>query len=169
MFTTHPVMPLEQTVDRLAHALASAALGPGDRAALRRMAPPQPPPVAFLKLAYRALPEQWEQRPADWMTLAAGLALMGPDPHRSGRPAGRVLAEQGFSEARLERLLSAEGPNLHAALLKTAWFLGSRSAPADWTDFARLLLAGGGPERDAARLRIARDFYRPPEAHPRRH
>lgn len=91
----------------------------------------------------------------------AGIALMHPHPHRSDLPAGRVLADAGYAESRLERLLSAEDETLKTLLLRTARFLAAKGAPVNWVDFARLLLTRDPDKREDARLRIARDFYRP--------
>jgi CRISPR system Cascade subunit CasB len=148
--------------------LDSDELPLADRAALRRMTPSRRPPLAFFRLAYRALPADWEARRREWMTLVAGIALMGPRPHLSNRPAGLALAEAGLSESRLERLLAAEGEILSATLLRTAYFLGARGAPVNWADFARLLLVADKDEKESIRLAIARDFYRSPEHRQRR-
>jgi CRISPR system Cascade subunit CasB len=157
---TGPIM-LEYTVGALARTLASAEFPPNERAMLRRMTPGRRAPLPFLRLAYRSLPEDWEARGREWMTLAAGIALMCPHPHRPDRPTGRALAEAGFSESRLERLLAVEGDTLSAHLLRTAYFLGAKRTPVNWADFARLLLAWDEDEKESVRLQIARDFYRP--------
>lgn len=154
---------LEHSIGTLARVLAGAEFPAGERAMLRRMTPERQPPLAFLRLAYRNLPEDWEAWHDEWMTLATGIALMCPHPHHPHRPAGRVLAETGLSESRLERLLAADGEGLRAILLKIAYFLGAKQAPVNWTDFARLLFAQDKDEMEHIRLAIARDFYRAPE------
>jgi CRISPR system Cascade subunit CasB len=156
-------MMLEHTVETLARTLASAEFPSDERAVLRRMTPDRQAPVPFLRLAYRSLPEGWEARKREWITLVAGIALMCPHPHRSDRSTGRALAEAGLSDARLERLLAAEAGILSALLLRTAYFLGAKRMPINWVDFARLLLAGDEDEKESIRLQIARDFYRPPD------
>lgn len=168
--TPNPPQPFPPatTVDALGRILASHELPPGDRAALRRMIPAQRPPLAFFRLACRALPPDWETHHREWTTVVAGMALMCPDPHRPGRAVGVALAEAGLSESRLERLLVAEGEFLGTTLLRTAYFLGAKQLPLDWTEFARLLFVTDRDERETVRLAIARDFYRPPEARPRR-
>ncbi len=135
---------------------------------LRRMTPAMRPPLAFFRLACRALPADWETHRREWTTLVACIALMCPDPHRPDRPVGRVLAEGGLSESRLERLLATEGEVLSAIMLRTAYFLGAKQLPLDWTEFARLLFVTGRDEKEAVRLAIARDFYRAPDPRPRR-
>jgi CRISPR system Cascade subunit CasB len=152
---------LSQTIGKLAGILASDDFPTGERAALKRMNPGLTPPLAFYRFAFHHLPEHWEHRQTEWVTLVAGIALMHPSPHQSDLPAGQVLAKAGYAESRLERLLAAEDETLETLLLRAARFLAAKGAPLNWTDFARLLLAGrDSGQREAARLRIARDFYR---------
>ena len=150
------------TIARLARRLSAEHFSTGDRAALKRMPPDQSPPLAFYRFAFRELPEGWEfQRPA-WQALSAGLALSSNhgNPHSPQRPLGRVLAEQGYSEARLERLLAAEGDTLNILLLRAARFLAAKGEAVDWTDAARLLLTTTDDGKEQIRREIAGDFYR---------
>jgi CRISPR system Cascade subunit CasB len=149
------------SIARLAGILSGEHFPTGDRAALKRMAPDQPPPLAFYRFAFRELPEGWEYRRSAWQTLTAGLALSSNhgNPHNPQRPLGRALAEQAYSEARLERLLAAEGSALHTLLLRAARFLAAKGEAVDWTDAACLL--GLGPkDHEQIRREIAGDFYR---------
>lgn len=150
------------SIARLAGILSSEHFPSGDRAALKRMAPDQRPPLAFYRLAFRELPEGWESRRFAWQTLTAGLALASNqgNPHNRNQPLGRALAEQGYSEARLERLLAAEGDTLHILLLRAARFLAAKGETVDWTDAARLLLTSSDGGKEQIRREIARDFYR---------
>lgn len=152
------VTNLAQAIGRIARVLASADFPTGERARLRRLDPGEPPGLSFYRFAFRHLPEGWERRRAAWMTLVAGMALMGETAHRPDRPAGQALAEAGYAEARLERLLAAGDETLHTLLLRAARFLAAKGAPCNWTDFAYLIELGGDPER--ARLGIARAYYR---------
>lgn len=149
---------LGQAIGHIARVLASADFPTGERARLRRLDPARPLGLAFYRFAFRHLPGGWERQPAAWMTLVAGIALMGETAHRLDRPAGQSLAEAGYAEARLERLLAAEGDTLHTLLLRAARFLSARGVACNWTDFAYLLALGGDPER--ARLGLARAYYR---------
>jgi CRISPR system Cascade subunit CasB len=149
---------LAQAIGHIARVLAAADFPTGERAQLRRLDPDGPPGLAFYRFAFRHLPEGWERRPAAWMTLIAGIALMGDSAHRPDRPVGQALAEAGYAEARLERLLAAEAETLRTLLLRAARFLAAKGAACNWTDFAFLLELGGDPER--ARLTIARGYYR---------
>ncbi|RLC19737.1 MAG: type I-E CRISPR-associated protein Cse2/CasB [Deltaproteobacteria bacterium] len=146
-------------VARIAGVLASDGFPTADRASLRRMAPGQPPPLAFYRFAIRYLPEGWEHALPDWITLVASMALMAPGIHRPDRGLGKALAESGYSEARLERLLAAEGDTLRSLLMRAARFLASKSAPFNWNDGARMILTRDNHRRERIRLRVARDFY----------
>ena len=151
---------LASVVARLAALIGSEGLPTGDRAALRRMVPGQPPPLAFHRVAIRMLAEGWERHEDDWVAILAGIALMSPGAHRPGAGVGTALADAGFSEARLERLLSAEGQVRRLLLLRAARFLAAKGYPCDWAGAAALLLTRDPERRDALHRRIARDFYR---------
>ena len=155
---TIPTSSLGQTVGRIASVIGADRFPTSERAQLKRLQPNASPSLAFYRFAFRHLPDGWERRPGEWMTLLAGLALMGQTAHRPDRPAGQALAETGYAEARLERLLAAEGDTLSTLLLRAARFLAAKNDSCNWTDFAYLLGLGGDPER--ARLQIARAFYR---------
>lgn len=151
---------LAQTIGQLASLIAADHFSTGERAALKRLDPAGPPSLPFYRFAFRYLPENWEWQQLAWMTLIAGIALMCPNPHNPKRPLGLVLAEAGYSEKRLERLLAAEGETLHTLLLRAVRFLAAKGEAVNWMDFARLLLATDPDKREEARLHIARDFYR---------
>ncbi|MCS6915939.1 MAG: type I-E CRISPR-associated protein Cse2/CasB [Myxococcales bacterium] len=145
-------------IGRIAGILGAEEFPTGERAQLKRMTPDTPPPLAFYRLAYRYLPEGWERRWEAWMTLVAGLAIMGSGGHNPERRAGQVLAESNYSEKRLERLLAAEDETLHSLLLRAVRFLAAKGAVVNWLDFAYLLGLAGDPQY--ARMRIAQDYYR---------
>jgi len=149
---------LSRMVGRLARVLGDQAFPTGERARLRRWSPGAPPSLAFLRFGFSELPEGWQANTEDWEALVAGLALMYPQGHDPGRPAGRALAEAGYAEARLERLLAADGDTLRTLLLRAARFLRAKNASCSWIDFAFLLGLGGDPE--AARRRLAGDYFR---------
>jgi len=164
-----PPPTLYSMVGRVAGIIGSEDFPTGDRARLRRLDPDEPPPIAFYRFAFRHLPEEWERSQADWITMVSGMALMAPRPHQPGMGFGRVLAENNYSEARLERMLAAEGNTLRVLVLRAVRFLVAKGAKCDWTDIAAILLARGGEKREQARFRIARDFYRAARAaeHPK--
>jgi CRISPR system Cascade subunit CasB len=151
---------LGQIIGQLAGLIATDHFPTGERAALKRLDPAGPPGLPFYRFAFRYLPENWERQQPAWMALIAGIALMCPNPHSPKRPVGLVLAEAGYSEKRLERLLAAEGETLHTLLLRAVRFLATKGEAVNWMDFARLLLTTDPDKREEARLRIARDFYR---------
>ena len=149
---------LAQTTASVARVINAEDFPTGERARLKRWSPGTAPGLAFYRFAFRYLPEGWERKQEAWMTLLTAVALMCPDPHRPDLPLGRALADTGYAEARLERLLAAEGDTLHTLLLRAARFLRAKNASCNCTDFAYLLGLRGDPQR--ARLRIARDYYR---------
>ena len=149
---------LSQTIAHIAHVIAAEGFPTGERARLKRWSPGSPPSLAFYRFAFQHLPDRWEHEPETWLTLVTGLALMCPSPHRRDLSVGRVLAETGYAEARLERLLAARGNALPTLVLRAARFLRAKNATCNWTDFAYLLGLAGSPEKVC--LRIARDYYR---------
>lgn len=151
---------LGKTIAHVAAILCADSFPTGERAALRRLDPNGPANLSFYRFAFRHLPQNWEGRQPDWMTLVAGIALMCPHSHRHDQPAGQVLAESGYAEARLERLLSAEDDMLRTLLLRAARFLAAKKQACNWGDLAWLLLATEPDRRENARLNIARAYYR---------
>lgn len=151
--------PLSSRVAHIAGVLASTQFPTGDRAALRRMSLDQPIPLTFYRFAFRHLPDGWERRLRDWVTLVAGMALMSPHIHRQDVGLGKALAQAGFSEARLERLLAAQGDTRRILLLRVARYAAAKGTAFNWTDGAHLLLITDSANREQLHLRIARDFY----------
>ena len=80
-----------------------------ERAALKRFSPGEHVPIEFYSFAYRYLPDGWEKSMDTWATIVAGIAMMSPNAHNPQVRYGQALAEKRYSEARLERLLQAEG------------------------------------------------------------
>jgi CRISPR system Cascade subunit CasB len=158
--TTAANEPLAKIIGHLAGVIDSKHFPTGERAALKRLLPGKVPSLTFYRFAYRHLPEGWESRMPEWITIVSGIALMCPHPHRPDCPAGRALAAAGFSEARLERLLSAKDEVLYRLLLRAARLLAAKGESIDWTQFAWLILvARDSDKREAVRLRIARDYF----------
>jgi len=162
--TTDPQISegLGARVARLVHLLASEHFPGADRAALKRYAPGQAPPLAFYRTWLRHLGEELpaEAETRAWALMAWGLAFMGTQAHRRNRPLGTALAESGYSEARLERLLAADSEarlDLFASLVR---FLASKGEGFDWLDAARLLLTRDPDRRESTHRRIATNYYR---------
>ena len=150
---------LGSIIGHLAGVIASENFPTGERAALKRLTPRLPPSLTFYRFAFRHLPEGWDVQQAEWMAVVSGLALMCPEPHRPDRQAGRVLAEAGYSEARLERLLAAEGEELHTLTLRAVRFLAAKAESVNWVDLARLLLTKDKGKLENVRFKFARDYY----------
>ncbi len=150
---------LGRSIGRIAGVLSSDDFPTGERAKLRRLDPTRAPNLAFYRFAFRHLPDGWEHSQTAWVTIVAGIAIMGQSAHRPDRPAGRTLAETGYAESRLERLLAAEDIVLATLLLRAARFLAAKNAPCNWVDFARLLLTRDPGRQESARLDIARSYY----------
>ncbi|MGE0373340.1 MAG: type I-E CRISPR-associated protein Cse2/CasB [Gammaproteobacteria bacterium] len=154
--------PLHQRIGQLAAVLGTDHFPAGDRAALKRMAPSSAPPLAFYRLWLRHLGDDVpvpDQTPA-WTVIVAGLAGAPPRAHQPGRGLGQALAESGWHEARLERLLAAADAQQAKLAADALRFLAARGERFDWTLLARLLLSRAGDARDAIHRQIATDFYR---------
>jgi CRISPR system Cascade subunit CasB len=153
-----PGTDLARPLAHIAGIIASRSFPTGERAVLRRINPTQPTSIYFYRFALRHLPENWEHNAPDWQTLVAGMALMAPTVYLPGRRFGMALAEADYSEARLERLLAAEGDTQRTLLLRAIRFLATKAKAFDWLDAARLIFARG-EMRERVQARIARDFY----------
>jgi CRISPR type I-E/ECOLI-associated protein CasB/Cse2 len=150
---------LAHTAAHIAGTLASEHFPTGERAVLKRMIPGQPPPLYFYRFALRHLPEAWERDEADWIALTAGMALMSPHVHQPGYGLGTALANTGYSEGRLERLLQSEENTRRILFLRATRFLAAKIRPFDWLDGARLLLTRNSEKLERVHRHIARDFY----------
>lgn len=154
-----PEETLQQLMGKIAGIICSDKFPTGERAALRRMAPGHPLPLSFYRFAFRHLPPGWEHATADWTTLVAGIALMSPSAYTPRTGFGAALAEAGYSELRLERLLSAEYDVRRTLFLRAIRFLSAKSKPFNWTEGARFLLTRSEGKQENLNLQIARDFY----------
>jgi CRISPR type I-E-associated protein CasB/Cse2 len=141
--------------------LESGPIPPGDRAELRRgwNDPFRP---AFWRVAVRVLEPAGllgdPKRERHWAAVLAGLAESA-DLHRPRHPFGRAMKEAGVSEARLLRLLRADGESLRDALRGVVHQLRAAGQRFDWAEPALLLLHPD--KKDAVRKRIAMGYYRP--------
>lgn len=151
-------------IGKIAWAMDEGLIGPGDRAELRRLNPASPDRAVFWRVmaqygpADHELSEEEERR---WAIVLSGMARL---PHQQGRRLGRVLAEAGFPEQRLEHLLRAEGvKELAPAVRRLAQFLKAKNQPIDWCALAGLILAADPEKIERARRAIARDYYRHPK------
>ncbi|WP_020373818.1 type I-E CRISPR-associated protein Cse2/CasB [Sulfobacillus thermosulfidooxidans] len=152
---------LRSIIIRLANIINSDALSSGKRAQLRRMSLQNEPPLCFYQLAVTYLPEGWTHPSlrSDWLTIVAGMATMFPRIHQSDRPLGRVLAQAGYSEARLERLLVADDMVRRVLVQRLTRFLAAKLMSVNWIELGALLLLRDHERRESLHLRIAQDFY----------
>jgi CRISPR system Cascade subunit CasB len=94
-------------------------------------------------------PYEWEKR---WKVLLRGIALVG----QGNRDFGEALAEAGWSEGRLLRLLEAEGESLYDQIRFATTYLESKEVTPDWKQCHDLLFY----DNERARHAIARSYYR---------
>jgi CRISPR system Cascade subunit CasB len=168
MTQTTPLPKIEAAEDlghkigKLAAILEKPHFPGADRAALKRWAPGQFPPLAFYRLCLRHL--NTDLPPAHqthaWMAVVWGIAFMGTGAHRPDRPFGKALAEAGYSEGRLERLLAAPADLRLDLLTSAVRFLASKGEGFDWTEGALFLLTEDAEKRETLHRRLAADFYR---------
>lgn len=145
-------------------------LSTGDRSALRRLRPAGGSGMAdgvVVGLAMRAGVEHVEGFRVEtferWRLLAHVAAVLSGTaavpPHQPGASLGRALHAARYSDHRLMRLTSARGPALADQIVRAARMLAAAGqVPVDLRtlfDLSRDV----GPEAEAARLRLARDYY----------
>jgi hypothetical protein len=138
---------------------------PDDRARLRTMFLPAPPLVFWKLLA--SVPEEQtdnERSVAIWKIVLRALG----DMKHSYSSLGRALAEQGFPEDRMERLLTASGSSLPGLIEEALRWLSSHHVQSvDLSIAASLGLAetlGDLEARDWVRRQIALDYVRETES-----
>lgn len=150
----------------------------GNLAELRRMNPEGPRAAVFYRLmAQHELPGG-PALEGKWALIFHGIALMTPTAATGGggrtahdglKPVGRALYLGGeshrrsalYSEARLNRLLTAGGPMLRALLARMFRMLASDGASFNWREMAQFILNEGHDEERAeqGRRRIARTYF----------
>jgi CRISPR-associated protein Cse2 (CRISPR_cse2). len=143
----------EMAVRALSIALALAVSDPGEKAAARRM-DRNGAPVFWRQVARLGISPAHE---AGWLRFTRMIALLTPasataSVHDKDRPLGAVLADAGFSEQRLARLLAAQGETRLEALERAIRMLARSRPKIDVVSLARTVMG-----RD--RNRLARDYY----------
>ena len=143
----------------------------GGFAGLRRMDPDEPDTAAFWRLMagedLLGIPEVERK----WGLILHGVALMtrtsggdiaGRSPHNGRMPVGRALYENGYSETRFNRLLTARGDMLRVLLTRMFRMMAADQATFDWREMATYILNEGYDDEAAerSRRRIAREYYR---------
>ncbi len=159
-----PGQELKTTIGRLAARLAGAYIDPGEIAALRRLAGGEKN-AAFWRVLTREVPEDLssgEVREDAWAALLAAFALLAPLGSGRDEPVGRVLAETGYSEPRLLRLLRADQERVGNEIVAAARWLAAHGRSCNWLELARFALwwtsSDKGSDRRSAR-KIARDYF----------
>lgn len=152
---------LNRAVGHVASRMASGALSTGDLAELRRISLDAPVTPTLWRLLYD-LGEAEQSGPTAerrWATLFMGMAYCA-GLHDYDMPLGRALAEAGWSEVRLTRLLEEQHERrLATRIRRMAQYLANKKQKANWADVARLLFFQSGEYADTVRLGIARAYY----------
>lgn len=155
--------PLADYVGEIAGLIKKGGFSTEEMATLRRMETAHPVPLVFYRVGVRHLPPSWDKTEdtiRSWVTILAGLAILGPQGYRSDIGLGRGLARAGYSEWRLERLLVSEGDTLRTLTLRAARFLAAKTQTCNWSHVVPLFFAQDPQRLERARLRIAKDYYR---------
>ena len=98
-------------------------------------------------------PYEWEKR---WAILLRSIALTGQGDSSQDDPSlGEALAQTGWSEGRLFRLLEADGESLYDQFRFATAYLESKDACPDWTQGYDLLFYNN----ERARHAIARSYF----------
>ena len=150
----------------------------GGLAALRRMDPDAPDHATFWRLMAKhdlLRGGAWEE---EWGLILHGIALMTPTnagegarrtAHDGYMPVGKALYLGGvdrretafYSDARLNRLLTAREEVLRTLLARMFRMLASANAAFNWREMAEFILSQRNEEEaETRRRRIARDYYR---------
>lgn len=154
------------TIAAIAGVIGDRSFPAGDRAALRRLGHGATPDGPFWRLVACCAPEAFDdvrlERALATVVRCMALAVPfhAPEPGEQ-RTMGRALAETGFSEDRLRRLLRSDRERLEHELGVVARFVQAKGPLArfDWTDALWLLLTADTAD-ERSRARIARDYYR---------
>lgn len=150
-------------VDRVAQRMAAeGGFSNGELAELRRVHPDAPFTPALWKILltyqdddpHRGQPEH-ERR---WAAVFGAMAL-AIGQHSAAAPLGRALANAGWSELRLVRLLEAPDDELFETLRRMARFVSSRGEALDWAEVAALAHETDPTHRRTLRQRVARSYY----------
>jgi hypothetical protein len=143
---------------RLQAFLASDGASPGMLAALRR-ADPAAPDFLALKVVLPLCREQASaQEISRWVAVAKAFALTGPRRHAEDQPLGAALAAAGYSELRLEQLLSAPADVRDALVWGMCRRLAAHRCAVNFIDLAALLVTRESARLLALNLRIAQAY-----------
>ena len=144
----------------------------GDLANLRRMDLKDPDPVVIRMMTSQDALAKWVTNDViyrKWGLILHGIALMTPraaagggSAHDGNTPVGRALHQMGYSESRLNRLLTAREEMLHTLLSRTFRMTASKDQTFSWREMARFIRNSDFNEcrAEQGRRRIASYYYR---------
>lgn len=142
------------------------ALSSADMAQLRRLSAQKPYSSALWKILLHCdVPEKWAgganqaKKEKQWATLLAAMA-QNPTSHDPKTSFGKALADAGWSELRLVRLLESRDEQLDAIFRQMAAYLSSKGKTLDWSQAGQLIFWQDGEVAENIRQDIARDYYR---------
>ena len=157
----------QRHVAALSARLGSSSFPTGHHATLRRMQPGRPSGHAAIvveQLLHNAGIDARSGVEHERWALAIHCLALAYARHDPAIPFGTALADLGFSEQRLTRLLVDDYGLIADSMPYTARFLAGHGAAADWLDPVRILLHTGtrhGAEpAERARMQIARAYAR---------
>lgn len=164
--TAAPAEPtLGTAIARLSHRLTDPDANKGELADLRRLAAKNEKNRAFWRVLTKEVPEKFsggQDRENIWASLFAAYALLAPLGNGRGTGLGTALAETGYSEPRLLRLLRSDKDQIHDELITAARWLAAHGRTADWLEIARFAFSrlneDGDSDHYTART-IARDYF----------
>ncbi len=157
---------LSQIIGRISHAI-NDNLSTGDIAELKRLNPEDPGTPAFWKLMVSCVGEDGihltgennrDAAEQQWAIVLSAMAHMQKQ-HSQVRKLGDALAEAGYSELRLTRLLRATGETLRNLARGMTLYLVAKGEPFDLLDLARLIFSDGKSWSESFRRQIARSYY----------
>ena len=171
-----PAEPISRSWEDITFRIAGRIAGLPDHdrggfAGLRRMDPDEPDTAAFWKLMAEEDLLGNPEIERKWGLILHGMALMtrtaGDDVasrscHDGRMPVGRALYENGYSESRFNRLLTARDAMLRVLLARMFRMQAAEQATFDWREMAVFILNDGFNEERAeeGRRRLARAYYR---------
>lgn len=147
-------------------------LSRGDMANLRRMDLDDLDPVVVRMMASQESLAEWITNDViyrKWGLILHGIALMTPraaagggSAHDGNTPVGRALHQMGYSESRLNRLLTAREEMLHTLLSRMFRMTAANDQKFSWSEMARFIRNSDYNEISAeqGRRRIASYYYR---------
>lgn len=162
---------LRETVKQLTPLFSGASrarLDPGQTARMRRLDPDAPSEPAFWAIVAEvlepALPPDGEaeaRRDAErrWAVALRAMATLADLSHPNRR-LGAALAEAGYAEMRLQRMLSCPADRLPIEVQTAARFLAAKGVAVDYTDLVRLAVLDRPQAAEGIRRGIARDYFR---------